>query len=476
MVFAMDLDNLRASIARQWDEHVVPSLLEFVAIPAVSPAYDPEWAQHGHLTAAVEHVRSWAEHLGLAGATTEVVTLDDRGPLLMVDIPGTAGSESKGTVLLYGHLDKQPAQGEWSAGLGPWQGVVRGDRLYGRGAVDDGYSGYAALTAVSALRQHGGEHARAVVLLETGEESGSPDLPAYLEHLDARLGDVTLVIGLDSVGADNERLWLTTNLRGAVVATLTVRVLNTPVHSGLASGIVADPVRVLRTLLDRIENSATGEVRLPEMTAPIPEVRRAEAAELAALHPDVARLLPLSGSTRAVADDDTELLLNNTWRPALTVVGLSGLAAATGAPMVLSDAVSVRLSFRTPPTVSAEAACAALVTALSTDVPYGADVQVNDFMLIDGWNEPERAPWLQAALDDVSKSAFGSAPGAIGIGGGIPFIGMLGRRYPQAQFVVTGAASSDSNMHVPDEWLSLPMAQRVTEAIAGLLDAHARRP
>src|SRR5699024_8264772 len=135
----------------------------------------------------------------------------------------TTGTEE--TALLYGHLDKQPPVGGWSAGLDPWTPVMDGDRLYGRGSVDDGYAGYAAVTAIESLRENGGAHQRCVVLLETGEDSGSPDLPAYLEHLADRLGTVSLVVCLDSGAGDYERLWLTTSLRGTVQVEVTVSVL-----------------------------------------------------------------------------------------------------------------------------------------------------------------------------------------------------------------------------------------------------------
>ncbi|NJP93973.1 M20/M25/M40 family metallo-hydrolase [Nonomuraea sp. FMUSA5-5] len=471
----MDHQKLRESISETWATDVLPSLSGLIEIPAVSPAYDAAWEEHGQLRAAVEHVRSWVAARGLPGARCEVLRLDGRAPLLLVDVPATPGAEATGTVLLYGHLDKQPPLGDWSEGLGPWQAVLRGDRLYGRGAADDGYSGYAATTALEAVREAGGEHARAVLLLETGEESGSPDLPAYLERIAGRLGEVSLVVCLDGGGGDYERLWLTTSLRGAVQATVTVRVLETGVHSGLGSGIVPSSFRIMRQLLDRVEDPETGEVKVPEMVAPIPDERRAEVAELVALHPEVAvPPLPLLPGMRRASDDAVELVLNNTWRPTLSVTGAGGLPDPSVAGAVLRAWTSLRLSFRLPPSVDAEVARAALEKILTTDVPYGAQVEVGDFMILNGWHAPAPAPWLTAALREVGDRVFGKPCQSLGIGGGIPFMEMLGRRYPRAQFVVTGALGADSNAHVPDEWLHVPFAVQVTEAVAHLLDAHAR--
>src|ERR1700761_8440216 len=215
----VEQDIVRTSVERSWADEVRPSLEGLVTIPALSPAFDAQWDEHGQLRAAVNHVQSWIGTRGLPGATSEVVELPGRSPLLLVDVPATAGGADRGTVLLYGHLDKQPPVGGWADGLGPWTPVFRDGKLFGRGAADDGYAAYAATTALEAVRAAGGEHTRTVLLLETGEESGSPDLPAYLDHLAEQLGDISLVISLDAGGGDYERMWLTSSLRGAVQAT-----------------------------------------------------------------------------------------------------------------------------------------------------------------------------------------------------------------------------------------------------------------
>jgi acetylornithine deacetylase/succinyl-diaminopimelate desuccinylase-like protein len=353
--------------------------------------------------------------------------------------------------------------------------VQRDGRLYGRGSADDGYSGYAAVTALEAVRGAGGGHARAVVLLETGEESGSPDLPVYLEHLAGRLGDVTLVVCLDAGGGDYSRLWLTNSLRGLVAVTATVRVLDAPLHSGTASGIVPSSFRVLRLLLDRIEESATGGIRLPAFNGPIPDGARQAARDTAQTRPGSVRsqfLLP--AGMQLTSDDEAELILSNTWRPTLSVTGAAGMPEPAAAGNVLRSATSLRLSFRLPPTAVSADALGELVTALTADVPYGAEVTISDVQAEDGWTAPAAAPWLAAALDRVGQDVFTQAPGGLGVGGSIPFMGLLGRTYPRAQFVVTGALGADSNMHVPDEWLNVPFAQQVTEAIAHIVDAHSR--
>jgi acetylornithine deacetylase/succinyl-diaminopimelate desuccinylase-like protein len=466
--------TVRETVLSRWANDVLPSLSGLVEIPALSPAFDSDWARSGQLAAAIEHVRSWMTARGIPGATVEVVELEGRTPVLLLDVPATPGAEDKGTVLLYGHLDKQPPVGGWSAGLGPWTPVVKDGRLYGRGSADDGYAGYAATTALEAIRAAGGGHARAVVLLETGEESGSPDLPAYLEHLTEKLGRVSFVVCLDSGGNDYERMWLTTSLRGVMQVHLTVRVLDSAQHSGLASGVVPSSFRILRTLLDRIENSETGEITLAELNVEIPANRRAEAQATADVAPGGIRTaFPLVDGSRPVADDDFELLLNNSWRPTLSVIGAAGFPEPVNAGNVLRASSTLALSFRLPPTADSAVALAAIEKALTTDVPYGAKVELAGLETADGWNAPATAPWLAGALEKVSEHVFGAPWRSIGLGGSIPFMGLLGEKYPEAQFLVTGALGPDSNAHVPDEWLHLEHAQRVTEAVAHILHAHA---
>nr|WP_218888615.1 M20/M25/M40 family metallo-hydrolase [Saccharopolyspora hordei] len=453
----------------------MPSLSRLVEIPAVSPAFDAGWAESGHLDAAVEHVRRWVTARGIEGAQVEVVRLPGRTPVLLVDVPATAGA-ADGTVLLYGHLDKQPPVGGWSEGLGPWTPVVRDDRLFGRGAADDGYAGYAAATAVEAVRANGGEHARCVVLLETGEESGSPDLPAYLEHLSDRLGDVSLVVCLDSGAGDYERMWLTTSLRGMVQLEVTVRVLESGLHSGTASGIVPSSFRVLRQLLDRLEDSATGEVLVPELNVEIPENRVAETRAAIEAAPGMVRdSVPWPEGMRPVVEDEVELALNGTWRPTLSVIGAAGLPGPGDAGNVLRPYTTALLSFRLPPTADPHAALRAVQEQLTTDVPYGAQVTFGHTEAGLGWNAPELAPWLSTALDQASDEVFGAEWRTMGLGGSIPFMGLLHETYPDAQFVVTGALGPDSNAHVPDESLHLPFAAKITSAIAYVLHAHATR-
>jgi len=471
----MDATTVAEHCARVWMEQALPALQQYITIPNVSPAYAPDWAEQGHMERAVELIRAWCAARTIAGLTIEVVQLDGRTPLIVADVPAHGGAGDD-TVLLYGHLDKQPPFTGWREGLGPWEPVLEGDRLYGRGGADDGYSAFAAFTAIEAVQAAGGAHARCVVLIEASEESASVDLLAYFDHLAPRIGSPSLVIALDSGCANYERLWVTTSLRGMLVVLLKVAILTEGVHSGAAGGVVPSSFRILRHLLSRIEDDRDGELLLPELFVAIPPDRAAQAQEAAdELGDEVANVYPLVPTATPLGATPAEMLLNRTWRPALATVGMDGIPPAGEAGNVLRPYTSAVLSLRLPPTCAPEEASRAVCGALVDDPPHGATVTCDVLATAPGWNAPTSAPWLDAALDAASTTVFGEPSAAMGEGGTIPFMGMLGARFPAAQFLITGVLGPGSNAHGPNEYLHVPTAERVTACVAHILDAHARR-
>ncbi len=469
---AINHPRLRDFVGQIWQEEITPCLVDYIRIPNKSPAFEPDWEKLGHMDRAVDLLAHWARAKlpALTGATLEILRLPGRTPLIIIDVPGV-GEE---TVLLYGHLDKQPEMTGWASGKGPWIPVLEDGKLYGRGGADDGYAMFGALAALLALKQQGVAHARCVVLIEASEESGSPDLPAYMEALAPKLGQVGLVVCLDSGCGDYDRLWVTTSLRGLTGGTLRVDVLDEGVHSGDASGIVPSSFRILRQLLNRLEDVETGIVRPPALHGEIPAERKDQArVAAAALGDNVYAKFPFVSGMSPTLADLSELILNRTWRPALSVTGLDGAPAPDNAGNVLRPFTAARLSMRLPPTVDAEKAANVLKQILEADPPYGARVRFEPDTPGTGWNAAATAPWLNAALDSASRAAWGQAPAMMGEGGTIPFMAMLGRVFPQAQFVVTGVLGPNSNAHGPNEFLHLPTGKRVTEVVALTLAAHA---
>ncbi|HET9750935.1 MAG TPA: M20 family metallopeptidase [Casimicrobiaceae bacterium] len=458
-------------IYRQWDDEIVPRLVEYIRVPAKSPHFDPSWVEHGHIDRVVALAEGFARAQPIEGLVVEVIRLAGRTPLLYFEVPGTGDR----TVVLYGHLDKQPEMVGWRSDGGPWSPLIEGDKLYGRGGADDGYAIFAALSALGALHAQGLPHARCVGLIETCEESGSYDLPAYLDALGPRLGNVDLVVGLDSGCGDYERLWMTTSLRGLAAGTLRVEVLTEGVHSGHASGIVPSSFRLARKLIERLEDGTTGRVLPAAFHAAIPEERLAQARQTAAIIGDLAiREYPFAGATEPMAEDITEAILNRTWRPALSTIGADGLPPIADAGNVLRPSTSFMLSLRLPPTVDGEQATQAMQRLFEADPPYRANVTFEPVQGATGWNAPPTKPWLADALDRASRATYGKPSAAIGEGGTIPFMAMLGQRFPQAQFLITGVLGPHSNAHGPNEFLHIAYAKKLTACVAEVIAAHAR--
>lgn len=457
-------------IARQWDHEIVPRLIDYIRIPAKSPHFDPAWETNGHIERVIRLAEEWARAQPIAGLTVEIIRLPGRTPVLLFEVPGSGDR----TVLLYGHLDKQPEMVGWRADGGPWTPVIDDGKLYGRGGADDGYAIFAALSAIGALAAQGVAHARCIGIIETCEESGSYDLPAYLEALTPRLGDVDLVVGLDSGCGDYERLWMTTSLRGIAAGTLTVDVLTEGVHSGDASGVVPSSFRVARKLLDRIEDSANGWILPSTFHAQIPPERVEQAAQTAAILGEIVfRKYPFAGGTQPMIGDGAEALLNRTWRPALSIIGADGLPSIANAGNVLRPTTSLKLSLRLPPTLDGHAATQAMKALLEADPPHAAKVTFEPDQGATGWNAPRTQPWLAQALDNASRAVYRKPAAAMGEGGTIPFMAMLGEQFPRAQFLITGVLGPSSNAHGPNEFLHIAYAKRLTVCVAAVLAAHA---
>ncbi len=462
----MDSQQIANSVDEVWSSSVVATLQRYITIPNQSPLFDPDWRRHGYMHQAVDLAKRWVEQQRIPGLTIEKHEIDDRTPVLFLEIEGDPSS----TVLMYGHLDKQPAMVGWEEGLGPWTPVLRDGRLYGRGGADDGYAIFAAVSSIRALKQQNIAHSRIVVIIECCEESGSIDLPAYIELLESRIGTPRLVVCLDSGCGNYEQLWMTTSLRGSMVGNLNVDVLTEGVHSGDASGIVPESFRIVRILLDRLEDAKSGEIVPEWLHVDVPPLRLQEARDTARILGDeVWNKFPFLPGMIPVTKDPFELLVNRTWKPALAITGQAGLPDLLQSGNVLRPTTSIKLSLRIPPTLDATNLEARLKDLLESDPPYGAHVEFETEKGAAGWSAPELAPWLEESVERASRTYFGKGAMTWGEGGSIPFMGMLGARFPSAQFLVTGVLGPHSNAHGPNEFLHIQTAKNVTACVAQVL-------
>ena len=476
------LDVLNAAqalsqVSAQWDGDIVKQISDYIAIPAKSPGFDADWKAHGYIDAVMRNAAAWVEAQKVEGLTLEVICLEGRTPVLFFEIPATR-ADSTQTVLMYGHLDKQPEFTGWRSDLGPWTPKYQDGKLYGRGSADDGYAVYASIAAVQALKAQNVPHPRIVGLIETCEESGSYDLLPYVDALRKRLGDVALVVCLDSGAGNYDQLWLTTSLRGMGGGVLKVEVLDEGVHSGDASGVVPSSFRIMRQVLDRLEDSATGRLLPQSFHCAIPADRMAQAkATAATLGDELYKRFPWahydcegsSAFTLPMTTDPVEALLNRTWRPTLSVTGAEGFPALKDAGNVLRPYTAFKLSLRFPPLVDASQAVQELKKLLEDNAPYNAKVTFEGGGGATGWNAPSTVDWFENALNDASQSFFGAPCGTIGQGGTIPLMNLLSKGFPKAQMMVCGVLGPKSNAHGPNEFLHVPYAKKLTAAVAHVM-------
>ena len=479
---AFEPERALAEISQTWDREIVPRLQDYIAVPAKSPMFDPQWAQHGYIDTVVRNAAAWVEAQKVEGLTLEVIRLEGRTPVIFFELPASRGAGdadgSAQTVLMYGHLDKQPEFSGWRNDLGPWTPKYEDGKLYGRGGADDGYAVYASIAAIQALKSQQLAHPRVVGLIETCEESGSYDLLPYIDALRTRLGDVGLVVCLDSGAGNYDQLWLTTSLRGMASGVLKVEILSEGVHSGDASGVVPSSFRIMRQVLDRLEDSKTGRLLPQSFHCEVPAERMEQARATAAiLGEELYKRFPwvhydCEGDARLalpMTTDPVQALLNRTWAPTLSVTGAEGLPDLQNAGNVLRPYTAFKLSLRLPPLVEAATAVQELKALLEDNAPYQARVTFEGLGSATGWNAPETAPWFGRALDAASRNFYSASCGYIGQGGTIPLMNMLSRGFPRAQMMVCGVLGPKSNAHGPNEFLHVPYARRLTAAVAQVI-------
>ena len=463
-------------IDKMWTDSIVPELIEYIKIPNKSPHFDADWAEHGYMEDAVQQIFNWSRAQDVTGMTLDIVRLEGRTPLIFMEIPAHVDAADDDTILMYGHLDKQPEMTGWDEGLGPWIPVIKEGKLYGRGGADDGYAAYSSLTAIMAVQKQDLPHARIVVIIEACEESGSYDLPFYIDHLKEKIGTPSLVICLDSGAGNYEQLWLTVSLRGMAAGTLRADVLKEGVHSGYASGVVPSSFRVLRQLMSRLEDETTGKVIPDFLYAPIPEQRLQQTRAMAdALGDDVWQAYPFVEGVEPMAENNVERILNRTWRPALSYTGIGGVPELDSAGNVLRPYTAMKISMRLPATVDGEVATQGMKETLEANPPSNAKVSFESDHSASGWNAPEIAPWLHESLERASQASYGRGVMYMGEGGTIPFMAMLGDFFPQAQFMITGVLGPQSNAHGPNEFLHIPFACKLTTCVAQVIVDHCRR-
>ena len=468
----MNSEKLQQDISMFWDNQILPTIIEYIKFPNKSPVFDPDWEANGYMDQVVDLASDWVNKHKPDNSTLNIYKEAGRTPLMILDVPGN----SDGTVLMYGHLDKQPEMEGWAEGLDPWKPVLKDDKLYGRGGADDGYAIFASVCTVNALLDQGISLPRIVILIECSEESGSPDLPFYMDHCADVIGSPDLVICLDSGAGNYEQFWTTTSLRGLIGCTLRVDILKEGIHSGGGSGIAPSSFRLVRELLSRLEDEDTGHIIVENLKVEIPEYRIKEIkAMVNVLGDEVYNTLPWVAGAGPITNDKVEMVMNNTWLPMLSVVAADGLPGVKDGGNVLRPYTTIKLSLRIPPTLDANAAQNIVEELFTSNPPYGAAVSMEFEEPATGWEAPPLAQWLDDAIQHASETVYSKPALAMGEGGTIPFMSMLGEKFPEAQFVITGVLGPYSNAHGPNEFLHIPYAKKLTSCVGMIIQAFTQK-
>lgn len=470
----MNDDIIKTIVYQLFEEQTLPGIMDYIRIPNVSPNYDPQWDTNGNQEKAVSFLANWVLSQNLKGLSLSIYKEKKRTPFIYIEVNPSRVSDKR-TVLMYGHFDKQPAYTGWSDGLGPTTPVIKDGKLYGRGSTDDGYALFGIITAIKTCQRINLPLPRIVIIVEGAEESYIEDLNFYLSALKTKIGTPDFIVCLDSGSEDYKRLWLTTSLRGNCAIDLTVKTLKVGMHSGGGTGFVADSYFILRRLLDRIENSDTGEIIIPESKVPLPKNRENEIRRLVTIvKDDYIKNYPFFENTQPIHKELFDLVVNNTWQSTLAITGADGFPEASTAGNVLRPFSSVRLSFRFPPGVDTQKVGESIVEILSKDPPYNAIVEAKLLSFGNGWNLDEKnySNQLKIVLNNASKRYFNNETEAFGEGGSIPFVQTFNQAYPNADLAVMGVAGPGSSIHGPDENLDLEFCRKFICCIAHMLSEY----
>ena len=462
----MNKEKLQKDIDSFWDDEILPTLIEYIKIPNKSPAFDSNWEKAGHMEKVLQLAKSWVEKHKPDGSILHIKRIKNRPPLLMLEVPG----DRDGNILMYGHLDKQPEMEGWKDGYGPWSPVMKGEKLYGRGGADDGYALFASLGIIKSLMEQGASLPRIIILIEFCEESGSPDLPYYIKECQEIIGPVDLVVCLDSGAGNYKQFWTTVSLRGMIACELRVDVLNEGIHSGSASGLVPSSFRIIRQLLSRLEDELTGEIKVKSLHSDVPEHRLNEIEKMVNTLDDEKDTMPWHNKMQPASDSPIDGSILRTWKPTLSIVGADGIPSVADGGNVLRPYTTLKLSFRLPPDVDCNKAMDDVEKTLLKDPPYNASIAIDWEEPANGWNAPKLIPWLDNAIQDASNTFFGKQALSMGEGGTIPFMAMLGEKFPDAQFVITGVLGPESNAHGPNEFLHIPFGKKLSACIGYVIN------
>ena len=449
-----------------WDKEAIPALQDFIKIPNKSPEFDSNWETNGYMDQAERCISAWCKINSPKGMQIKTLKTPGRTPIILIDIPG----EINKNILFYGHLDKQPEMSGWDDDLGPYTPVIKDGKLYGRGSGDDGYAVFSAISSILAIQKQNLKHPNIQIMIEASEESGSIDLPFYINKYEKDIIKPDMFICLDSGCGDYDRMWLTTSLRGMATGILEVEVLTEGVHSGMAGGIAPSALEIMQHQLQKISTPLQARINLPELKVNIPKARLQQIKEAAAiLGENVAKDFPFAATTQALSDNNTDLITQQTWLNSYAIIGLDGIPSTDDAGNVHIPKLTAKISLRLAPTCDTNKAIESIKQKLELNPPYCAAIKFSPITINNGWHANIASDELSAIFDTASLNYFGEKCAYMGEGGSIPFINMLQEKFPSSEFVITGVLGPQSNAHGPNEFLHLAAVKKISCCIADIV-------
>ena len=460
----MDKKSFEKYIEKMFTYNLLPTLIDFIRIPNLSPAYDYNWNTNGLLLKAANLIISYAKSLDIKNANINLIQDKGRTPLIFIDISATRINDTR-TVLLYAHFDKQPYGEGWDEDKFPTNPVIINGRLYGRGSADDGYASFSILTAIKACQDHNCPLPRICLIFEGAEESTDEDLTYYFDKLLPVIGNnVIAFIPLDSGGPSYDRLWINNSLRGIVKFDINIQSLDLDCNFGPeASGRVAENLFLLRKVLDGVMDSTTGEILIDELfVKEIPKSIEEEMdKEIEIVGDTFFDTIPLYDGVKPLKTDVKEAIINYRWKPSCSILGIDNCPKIEENGFGVSKSIKVRVGIRLPPGVDYKVAIEALKKTISQNIYFGAKIELVYASGSNGWHLSNFSSRTKNIFNKASLEYFGNEIVLRGGGGSIPFISYFQTKYPNADVICTGISGSDSNEHGPNENLNIEACKKM---------------
>jgi len=460
----MTVDSTVLGWLKDNHDHLVSDLAALVKVPSISTDGDhqPQVEQTAALT---------CDQMRAAGLqNTAVLRTGDSNPYAYGEWLGAPG---KPTVFLYAHHDVQPVNdvGEVKWLSDPWTLTRRDGRLYARGAADDKGAITAQLGALSAYLKTAGKLPVNVKMLVEGEEEvGSSNLLAFFDEHKKRIQSDVIVV-CDTGNVETGTPSLTYSLRGIVAATVEVQSAGTPVHSGVAGGVLADAALALDVILARLYWK-NGRLPIPHFYDKVRPLTAAEKQAIRKLPGDESKwradcgVLPGVQFALEKGVDPNE----QTWRlPSVTIIAQEASSIRSASNQVLPKASAI-VSCRIVPDQDPEEAFAQLKAVLTDDPPWGVQVSVKEAgKPVQWWMTDPTGPAFEAAMKAM-QSAYGKAPASIGCGGSIGFVGPLAELFGGAPALLFGIDDPRGNPHAPNESLDESDWKNLIKSLVYLFD------